>query len=155
MLNSKSVSGPTTQSKHYNDETMCNFFRILTFGSKYQITTIQAIINDDTIEMLEALMPGEDQDQPGYIQDMTSLINQIFPANDELENDRNPVFIFAPGQVYQVSQESGSQYQLIKKATLELEAKKKNIFAQLKKEFFILCASKILPKYFLGYRKNI
>ena len=60
MLNSKSVSGPTTQSKHYSDETMSNFFKILTFGSKYQITTIQAIINDDTIEMLEALMPGED-----------------------------------------------------------------------------------------------
>ena len=36
-----------------------------------------------------------------------------------------------------------------------METKKKDIFGNLKREFFTLCASKILPKYFQGYRKNI
>ena len=97
MINTQAVSG---QTKHFNDETLCNFFKILTFGCRYQITTIQTIVNDETIEMIEAMLPEEDQEQPGYVLDMTILINQIFPANDDLKHDRNQVFIFAPGQNY-------------------------------------------------------
>ena len=86
---------------------------------------------------------------------MTSLINQIFPATDELIHDRNQVFIFGPGQNYQVSEDPNSQYQMIKKATLELEKKKSDIFKELNKEFFTFCASKMLRKFLIGYRKNI
>ena len=57
MINTQQVQG---QSKHFSDETLSNFFKILTSACKYQITTIQAIINDDTISMLETLLPGED-----------------------------------------------------------------------------------------------
>lgn len=143
-----------SQKKTYTDATLSNFFKLLTIGSKFSLLLIDTIINSGAIESLEKLLPHDDH-QPGYINDLASLLNQILPQTEDVEHNRQTAFIFGPGQNYPPSTDPNSQYQLIKKATQALEVQKKDIYNGLTHEFHIFCASKILPKLFGMYRRNM
>jgi hypothetical protein len=155
MINTQNVNPVLAlQKKSYTAATLSNFFKILTYGSKYSLLIIGTIVNGGGIESFEKLLPRDDQ-QPGYTLDLASLLNQVLPQSEEVEHNRQQAFVFGPGQHYPPSQDPASQYQLIKKATQALEVQKKEIFNGLMTEFHIFCASKILPKLFLLYRTNI
>jgi len=62
------------------------------------------------VQVLTQLLPKEDSNQPAYLVELTTLLNQLLPQTASDQQKTKKVIVFGPRQVYPYAEAEDSQY---------------------------------------------
>lgn len=81
------INTSAVNKRTYNQTTISNFLRILTYACKYSQQIVMQLISGGLLEILESLLPEQDAEMASYTQDVLSLLESLFPAVIQPETD--------------------------------------------------------------------
>lgn len=79
---SQNINTQTAQKRTYNQLTISNFLKIMTFASKYSQQIVMQLISGGIFEILDSLIPDENEESADYTQDVMGLLESLFPATE-------------------------------------------------------------------------
>ena len=84
LINTNAQNNPSAGAFEttYTEHTISMILSILSQGCKFSNLLIANILQGQTLHILTALLPGEDMDQPAYLNELTTLLNQLLPQSE-------------------------------------------------------------------------